>query len=98
MTDFFKPLQKDPYATNLTEQNMIRKNKGLNSFLTNLHLTYFSVSQKGSHNMAKGNNKNYIGFHDIITLKSVLYRVGMTLKVLSRDPIQNTYSMKELPY
>ena len=47
MTDFFKPLQKDPYATNLTEQNMIRKNKGLNSFLTNLHLTYFSVSQKG---------------------------------------------------
>ena len=47
--------------------------------------------------MAKRNN-NYIGFHDIITLKSVLYRVGMTLKVLSRDPIQNTYSMKELPY
>ena len=47
--------------------------------------------------MAKRNNKNYIGFHDIITLKSDLYRVGMTLKVLSRDPIQNTYSMKELP-
>ena len=46
--------------------------------------------------MAKGNNKNYKGLHDI-TLKSVLYRVGMTLKVLSRDPIQNTYSMKELP-
>ena len=47
--------------------------------------------------MAKRNNKNYIFLHDIITLKSVLYRVGMTLKVLSRDPIQNTYSMKELP-
>ena len=47
--------------------------------------------------MEKRNNKNYIGLHDIITLKSVLYRVGMTLKVLSRDPIHNTYRMKELP-
>ena len=46
--------------------------------------------------MAKINNKNYIGLHDIITLKSVLYRVGRTLKVLSRDHIRNTYSMKEL--
>ena len=40
--------------------------------------------------MAKRNNKNYIGLNDIITLKSVLYRVGRTLKVLSRDHIQNT--------
>ena len=39
--------------------------------------------------MVKRNNKNYIFLHDIITLKSVLYRVGMTLKVLSRDPIQH---------
>ena len=97
MTDFFKPLQKDPYATNLTEKNMIRKIKDWTaSWLTYTWLILVS-HKKGSHNMAKGNNKNYKGLHDIITLKSVLYRVGMTLKVLSRDPIQNTYSMKELP-
>ena len=77
---------------------MIRKIKDWTaSWLTYIWLILVS-HKKGSHNMAKGNNKNYKGLHDIITLKSVLYRVGMTLKVLSRDPIQNTYSMKELPY
>ena len=97
MTDFFKPLQKDPYATNLTEQNMIRKIKDWTASWLTYTWLILVFHKKGSHNMAKGNNKNYIGFHDIITLKSDLYRVGMTLKVLSRDPIQNTYSMKELP-
>ena len=48
MTDFFKPLQKDrPLRDQPNWAKYDKKNKGLNSFLTNLYLTYFSVSQKG---------------------------------------------------
>lgn len=96
---FFQTIPKRPLCNRPNCAKYDKKNKGLNSFLTNLYLFWLILLsyKKGSHNMAKINNKNYIGLHDIITLKSVLYRVGRTLKVLSRDHIQNTYSMKELP-
>ena len=44
---FFQTITKRPLRNQPNWAKYDKKNKGLNSFLTNLYLTYFSVLQKG---------------------------------------------------